>query len=276
MNIADIRGGKPTSISDKENDGLNEEQNLNEGKIDGEELPLDPDAPKPLHPEEIELEEEQKKLEEEGKKADETKDKTPELTPAPETIDYKEKFKASAREAQILSSKIKETEALIGKLTSENLPSEEELAQIVPDYEIMTDTERYLAKRQIAFENDTRRINLNAERARLENEYKVSLDTMLSADSRLKGKEEEFKEFISKPSRQGVDPEVLVSAFLFDLKDIPSDPKPKVRPGLTKGVGGSSFDSPELNKSGYSDTQIAHMRKYDQKKYMELIRTGKI
>jgi hypothetical protein len=99
---------------------------------------------------------------------------------------------------------------------------------------------------------------------------------MLSADSRLKGKEEAFKEFISKPSRQGVDPEVLVSAFLFDLKDIPSDPAPKVRPGLAKGVGGSSFDSPEQNPSGYSDAQIAHMRKYDQKKYMELVRTKKI
>lgn len=274
-NIADIRGGKPNLASEQE-----EKKELNLENQDGEDItpPEDPDkAPKPLHPDEIafqKAEEERLAKEEADRKAKELAEngEVPPVTPSP-TIDYKEKFSNSSREAQILAQKLKETEALLGKLTSENIPSDEEIARTVPGYEYMSDGEKYLVKRQMAVENESRRTTLTTERKRLQDEYKQQIDTMVVSDPRLKGKEDAFREFISKPSRAGVDGETLLSAFLFDANaSAPSTTTPPTRPGLARGVGGSQINSPEQNKSGYTEEQIAFMRKNEPKKYMDLVR----
>jgi len=283
MDIANIRGGKPNSISERENGTVTEEETPDKKglKKDGEVVltPDDPNFVKPLHPDEIAFQagEQAKKDEAERIKKEEDAKNTPPVTPVP-TVDYKEKFSQSSREALILVGKLKETEALLGKLTSENIPTEAELAQTVPNYEYMTENEKYLVKRQIAVENDSRRITLNNERTRLNTEYAKQIDIMVVSDPRLKGKESEFRDFISKPSRQGVDGETLLSAFLFEAGNSAPVVTPPLTPraGLARGAGGGNSDNPPLNASGYSDEQIAHMRKYDQKKYLELVRTKKI
>lgn len=82
----------------------------------------------------------------------------------------------------------------------------------------------------------------------------------------------DFKKYVMKESRVGLDLNDLAASFLFGLDSTPARPKKKslLLPS-TSGQGGG-----EAVRKGLNESQVAFIRTHDPRKYRELIKSGKI
>lgn len=194
---------------------------------------------------------------------------TPEETP--EEPDYKTKFTESTREAQILAQKLKEKDELINNLTSKSLPTEDEIKQAYPEWENYSPEVQIILKNQHLQNKEileTRKMMLDMTE---EKRWQEDLGKVLTdpAFDKLKGKEEEFKKFVYKPTHKGVSLETLAKAFLFEVKEPRQVNK---APTLEKGSAGLKTMKP----AAMTAEEVAEIRTKDYPRYVELLRTGKI
>jgi hypothetical protein len=189
----------------------------------------------------------------------------------------KEKLIASAQEAQILHAKNKKMNEAIEKAMNVDEPSDEECQSDFPDWEIMSDFEKKMAKESLL--NKKRMSALDEivkENKDLESwsvkvsEFVESQETLTKYPD-LDGKQDEFRLFATKPTRRGVDFEDIVSAFLFNQKPEPTK-KGKM---FEKGTGGSK-DKMKPPSDKISIDQAIDLKKRDYRKYVELLKAGKI
>lgn len=195
-----------------------------------------------------------------------------------EDVDYKKKFTESSREALVLRAKEqKMNEALeIAKNLPE--PTEEEMVKEFPEWDVMSDAEKKMAKRQV---KSDRRF------AALEEVTKESKDIVgwnnkvdqfvedpknLITYPQLEGKIEEFKQYATKPTHRAIPFEVLVSAFLGDAS---RQIKPKNKGSQLEQGNGGPKDKGKVNDK-VSFEQSETIRKTDYKRWTELLRAGKI
>lgn len=212
----------------------------------------------------------------------------PELEDKPETkkepepqpeVDYKKKFVESTREAQVLHAKNKKINEVIETATNLPDPTEEELKKEFSDWDVMTDTEKRLAKDNL---KSTRRFAMLEEVTR-ESKDIESWNTKVDAfiddpktlvdNPELEGKLEDFKLFASKPTRRGVDFSDLVNAFNGEEA---KKTKPKNKGAMFEtGTGGpNGKDKPKSDKISIEQARI--LRQTDYKKYLDYLRAGKI
>lgn len=198
-----------------------------------------------------------------GTEGDETPQTTPKGDELPPEVDYKKKFSDSAREVQRLleedklrQEKIAELEAKLAE-TSENL-ADREFSQKYPEWEMMTETEKTLAK-----EIDS--LKKESLKAKEEKAWQNDFQKAKSKFPKLSGREDEFKEFCYKYPKS-IDAETLAKSFLFE------EETPQPKKGLEKPTSGSKVPP----KSGYSLEDIKNLRESDFKTYIKLIRQGKI
>lgn len=209
----------------------------------------------------------------------------PEVTPPVETppadatppIDYKKKFSESTKRNQVVESQFKELEKVLGDITRQEVPSDDEMATQDPDWSLRSDYDKMQAKKLIVMERRQNALFLSLENGKKEGERIATLQESIANDPRLTGKETEFYDFATKPSNQGASLDVLVGAFLYDPdKDTVTPPvtPPVPPPSLERGNASGGMPPPETGKKVYTDEELQVLRTKDPKTYHDLIRRG--
>lgn len=202
-------------------------------------------------------------------KADPTKD-AKDIDP-----DYKEKFKASTQEAQVLTAQRNKMTETIEKAASITDVEEAELKSEYPDWEKMTPIEQKLAKSDLINRKRFSMINDVVMEGKKIDEWGSKVDTFLEDDTQTKdypglvGRESEFKNFAMKPTRRGLEMGDLVSAFLYQV------PMTQKKQGSLLMSGRNSADyKPSSSKLSADDA--AMLRRKSPREYMEAVKHGKI
>lgn len=189
------------------------------------------------------------------------------------SVDYKKKFAESTRENQILADKIRQTEDKLGKVTKNEIPTEEELKTLHPDWEEMTDLERDSVKKNLILERRLGGIEQEVRGLKEERLWETKINNFLDKAKltdeypALVKREKEFMAFAKKPTHKGVSVEVLARAFLFSPKE---DNTPVVHKGsvLERGSGAEKI-TPTSKK--LTAKELGNLRENDPKKYKEII-----
>jgi hypothetical protein len=194
-------------------------------------------------------------------------------------IDYKKRYADSTREAQILHEKNKSLVDAYDKANNIEV-TEEDLTKEYTDWDLMTDTEKRLAKDSLL---STRRFAIISEEnqkfKKVEDwhskvdEYASNPETLVKIPE-LEGKIDEFKIFASKASRVGVDFEVLASAFLFDVDKQKKATPAKKGQMFEQGSGGVEKRKPGGDKLTVEEGRT--LMNTDFNKYKEMLKAGKI
>ena len=133
--------------------------------------------------------------------------------------------------------------------------SPEQLAE-VPDWDLMTDNEKWIAKEVIQLKDKTK--------------WEEDMTRARKAFPALGNKEAEFKEYCYKFPKS-VDVEVLARSFLFE--PVKEEPVQEIEPkkGLERPTGGSR----QAPSSEISLEEIQRIRENQPKVYEKMIRDGK-
>jgi len=134
----------------------------------------------------------------------------------------------------------------------------------------MDDTQKELARRTFAAERNAQSARQMAEAQQQERSWNTSIELVISSDPALQGKEQDFRQYASKPQYRNVPMDVLVASFLQKQGGAPPAPKTTPKPGLEPGNGGPR--TPERPKQ-LSATELAALRTSDEKAYMEYVKT---
>ena len=202
----------------------------------------------------------------------------PPKPPTGET-DWERKAKASAREAQILGFKSKEIAEAVDRADAIPAPTPEELAKEYPEWEEMTPTEQRLATDSYIGKQKFGIIHTAVSKFKKVDEWNEKVDTFIADPvtlvnfPELEGKLDEFKDFLSKPTRRGLEFEDLLLAFAGDqaLKK----PAPKKGEMFLQGSGGPSEPSkPVDDKIGPDEARVLMKSNYAE--YKRLLIAGKI
>ncbi len=196
------------------------------------------------------------------------------LEPAPEAPEGfvpKDKFVASAQESILNAERVKVANAQIEKLTKTDTPTDEAMRLVYPEWDDLNEvTKKALIKTEA---QEMRQRAIEARQEELDNRLKSDEDiqAQIQSNPKLQGKESEFKRFAQNPKNKGISAEVLAKAFLFDVEPTPAPVTPSE--ALPTGSGGPRGD---LTPKKISIEEAAEIRKTDNKRYMELVKSGMI
>ena len=149
--------------------------------------------------EKVELEEETKEEEVEEEKVEEKVDE--EVVEEKEEPDYKEKFSESSREAQKIHAKNRKLNEGISKAGEINTVDDEELKAEYPDWDVMSETEQKLARKNLINDKRFAVVVKATEEAKKIEKWGDDVDTFvedpktLVDNPALEGKIDEFKTF---------------------------------------------------------------------------------
>jgi hypothetical protein len=184
-------------------------------------------------------------------------------------IDYKAKFAESTREAQILAERLKALEQNPRKeLTNE--PTDSDLQTAFPEWDVMTDTERRIARRTFAAERIATSLHQKDQDREAQSRWNTDLELHIAANPSLQGKEAAFKEYANKPTHRGAPLGVLADAFLHRSTSVTTTPKPTPQPGLEPGNGGPR--GPEKAKT-ISPEDLKVLRETDPAAHRQYVMT---
>lgn len=202
--------------------------------------------------------------------------------PAVPDVDYKKKFGDSTRRNQIVESQFRELQKVLGDITRQEIPSDEEMKAIDPDWEYRSDFEKNLSVKVVVQERRQNQILSTIGNITKESELADEIVSFIDKTPELEGKDAEFYNFVTDPKNRGASMEVLLGAFLHKegitpkAPVAPQDPTPEERaPSLNRSTprGGNP---PKEIKTGYSDSELKELRTKDPKKYFKMIRDKKI
>lgn len=254
-------------VEEVEEDEDNDEDN-DEDESDPDEEDEDSDDDEPEEDEDDQQDEE----EEPEEKKPEKKKLTPE--------EKDKKLRASTQEAQILYARNKQVQDAIENAAAIEAPTDDEMRKEFSDWDKMSDFEKKIArdsehnKRKV--ESITNATTKFKELDKWQKEVDEFIDNpeTVANEPRLDGKEDEFRVFATKPTRRGVAFDDLVKAFLFDVEsERKSRPKKKGKM-FENGTGGRKRE--KAKKTKLSASEAGKLRKTDYKKYVSLLKSGKI
>jgi len=221
-------------------------------------------------------EKEEEEVKEKVKEVEKPKEQPDEETK--EEVDYKKKFVDSSKEAIILHHKNKATNEAIDKAIETPEPTEDELQRENPDWDVMSDFEKKMAKdslwntRRFTQLDEIRKSNRDVEKWGESVEKFTDDPKNLVTYPELEGKVDEFRLFASGKSRMNIDFDVLVGAFLHDST---KKAKPKSKGSMfDSGTGGSS--NKDKNAGKLSLTEGRRLMQTDYKEWRRLMNAGKI
>jgi len=227
--------------------------------------------------EEAEDSEDKEEEEDKEKPAEEKSAEKPQETQ--EEIDYKKKFVASTREAQVLNAKDKKWNETIDKAAKLPEPTDEELQQEYPEWAEMSATERKLAKDNLINKKRFAMLDAVAQESRNIEAWNQKVDTFIEDpktlvdNPELEGKQEDFKIFATKATRRGVDFNDLVLAFFGEAA---KNAKPKQKGQMfERGTGGPN-DAPKPKSDKLSVEEADRLMRTDYKKWRQLLSEGKL
>lgn len=204
---------------------------------------------------------------------------SPEEKPDTEDEDWKKRHAESTREAQIIAARNKQLQSAIDASRVVAEPTDEDMQKEYADWDVMSETEQKLAKKQFINDKRFEMIDKAAQEGRDFEEWIKKVETfaedpkVLLDNPELEGRAAEFRSFASKKSHRGVDLNILVSAFLRDME---KSAKPVKKGGMfPTGTGGHS-KTPGPNDGKISIAESERLMKTDFRKYSRLLRAGKI
>lgn len=210
-----------------------------------------------------------------------SKEEEPQPEPSKEDVDYKKKFAESTRESQILSYKNKKIAEAIDTASEMPSPTEEELIGEYPEWDTMTDLEKKLAtdnlynKRRFKLLEGVRKEEKDIEAWNGKVDSFTEDPKTLIDNPELEGKVEEFKNFAMKPSRRGVDFDVLVSSFLYTL-DKQARKKPLNKGAMLETGTGGPNERPKPKTDKITTEQAATLMRTNYTLYKKYLVEGKI
>lgn len=211
---------------------------------------------------------------EEPEEPEAPEDPEPEPKPEPENEAElkrtKEKLRASSREAQILYARNKQVQEAIEKASSLPDPTDEELQAEYPDWDVMSDFEKKMAKESMSNSRRMQAITeVNKQFKDLEawqNQVDAFIDdpATITNNPALAGIEDDFREFATKPTRRGVDFDILISSFLYEYDKQPT--KPKKKQMFPRSAGSGEAPKPKSNKLTVEQGRALRESNYDEYK----------
>jgi hypothetical protein len=201
----------------------------------------------------------------------------PEQPPAPtaeeilktENEELKKKFGASTTENQVLQARLTVEENARKELTKE--PTDSDYRTAFPTWDVMSDTEKDLARRTFGAERIGRSAAQLAQELQAERSLATSIELAIASNNALQGKEQAFRQYASKPQYKNVPMDVLVDAFL--QKNPSPTPTPTPKPGLEPGSSGPRITEKPKTLTG---DELLALRTSDYKTYVEYLRTHDI
>jgi hypothetical protein len=192
--------------------------------------------------------------------------------------DYKKKFVASTQEAQILHEKNKKLTSIIEQADNIPEPTEDELKKEYTDWDELTATQQKMAKDTLVSNRRFKMLSEVTSQFKDMEAWQEKVVTFLDDPKslvdhpELEGKQDEFKLFATKPTRRGIDMDVLISAFLFDAG---KERRPNKGKMFETGTGGpSDKGKPKSDKISLEEART--LRNADYAKYKEYLKAGKI
>lgn len=193
--------------------------------------------------------------------------------------DYQDKFKNSAREALILHARNKQLQESIEKASTISEVTHDEVIEYAKsrniDIESLEDYQLAMIKDTIMANKRFAIIQQTSEENKKIDQWADKVDTFVSDERNLEqypeiaGQENEFREFCMKPSRRGLEMDILAKAFLFDVDKVPAKKRSLL---LSGGNGGSSAPKPKPMTA--DDAKL--LRTTNPRKYNQLVKEGKI
>ena len=190
----------------------------------------------------------------------------------------KKKSAASARENQKIYAKNRVINKALVDADEIPDPTEEELVQEFPDWDVMGDNEKTFAKETVISRNWRQTISKAKEQATKIEKWNESVDTFISDpatlndNTELEGKLDEFKAFATQEENNSVPFKVLVGAFLHDQSSKKVQHKGKM---FEDGSGGPN-EKPQPKSNKVTLEEARKLRETDYNKYKELLLDGKI
>lgn len=208
-------------------------------------------------------------------KKEETKD-----TDNESEVDYKKKFIESSKEALILHSRNKQIREAVENASKIPEPPEEEMRKIYgEDWDLMTDTEKrlvidnYVNKKRFEMLQQAIMAGKDLEEWISKVERFSSDPKILNQYPELEGKQDEFVEFASKPTRRGLPLEDVVAAFLFNYEKTMKKPQGKM---FEVGTAGPNERQTFRKADKLTPDELAKLRKVDYRKYREYLKSHKV
>lgn len=210
-------------------------------------------------------------------------EQTPVVPPAapktPEAPDYRKKFGESTRRNQIVESQFSELQKILGDITRQEVPTDSEMEASIADWTYLSEREKNAERKLIVLERRQNHMMKTFSTIASETENVAKLEKFVEGEPRLKGKEDDFLIFVNKPANKGASMEVLLNAFLFEVKPPEATPPVtppagEIPPSLERGTSSGNMPPVSTGAPKYSDEEITAMRTHDHKKYNELVRKG--
>jgi hypothetical protein len=240
-----------------------EEAPVEEPKVIIPKEPVEEPAPEPEPEPEPEEEHKEEEVTEEEPKEE-------------EKPDLKQKLSASARENQ----KIYNKNRILNQAISEEVlePTEEEMVKEFPDWEVMGETERTLAKKSVIHDRWTAKIKEASDQVKKIEKWDEEVDKFaddpktLIDNPELEGKTDDFKEFAKQETSNSVPFKILIGAFLHEKTQ-------KSVPNKGKMFDTESGGANSKGKQGPAKLTVEEGRKLresDYGKWKEMLLAGRI
>lgn len=204
--------------------------------------------------------------------------------PAPkkEEPDYRKKFGDSTRRNQIVESQFKELQKVLGDITKQEVPTDDEMVALIPDWAYLSDREKNGERKLVVLERRQNHILGTISNIANETENVSKLDDFIADEPRLKGREEDFIAFALDPRNKGASSEVLLNAFLFEetpiteVAPIVEVPPEELPPSLERGTPSGNMPPIKTGHEEMSPDELKLLRTTDPRKYNDMIRKGQI
>jgi hypothetical protein len=239
----------------------------------GEEPEIPEEEPKVVIPQEPEEEETQPEGEEEA----EVEEEEPEPVKEEPKPDLEKKLSASAKENQKIYAKNRVLNKAIVEADQMAEPTEEELMVEFPDWDVMSDTERKLAKKSVVSDRWTNKIKEASNQVAKIEKWTESVDTFaddpqtLIDNPELEGKTDAFKEFATREANNSVPFNILIGAFLHEQSKVV-----KHEGKMFEVAGGGPIDKGKPNTGKLTIEEGRKLRETNYDKWKELLIAGKI
>ena len=195
-----------------------------------------------------------------------------------EEPDYEKKFSESSREAQKIHAKNRKLNEGISKASEITEVDQEELQKEYPDWDVMSETEQKLARKNLINDKRFAVVTQATEEATKIEKWGDDVDTFvedpktLVDNPSLEGKTDEFKVFANNQSNHAVPFKILVGAFLHDM----STKKVKNKGKMMEVGSGGPNEKMKPKSDKISIDEAAKLMKTDYKKYKSYLLAGKI
>ena len=252
-----------------------------EAKIKEAESISEEDLAEAPEEEEAEIEDENPEVvdapEEEGEPEEETPAEAPEEEAEPSKELYKKKFSASSRENQRINAKNRVINKALADAEDVPEPTEEELTREFPDWDLMSDVEKHLAKETVISRNWRKVISEAKEQATKIEKWNESVEEFVDDpktlnEYSLEGKTDEFREFATQEPNNNVPLNILVGAFLHQHSTNKPDNKGRM---FEKGSGGPN-DKPKVKSDKITLEEGRKLRETNYPLWKEKLNAGKI